>query len=145
VKLGSGIYKEQRGLQMKWFKIANLSEKQLERFKELSDREKKSDLSSDAERDELDDLETEISSEIELEALRIGEEVGERLIDLIEDDLHKIIPKNKDDAVIIAIKDEIMDKIREGKDLKQAIEETKDADFIWDAFKDSARNIIFGS
>jgi len=126
---------------MNWFKIANLTDQQLKRFKELND--KKSDQLTDVELDELDDLETDIDSELELEALRIGEDVAERLIDLIEEDLHKIIPKNKKDAIIIAIKDEIKDRLKEGKTLKQAIEETNDADFIWESLKDVAKGVLF--
>jgi hypothetical protein len=128
---------------MNWFKIANLTDKQIERFKELSEREISSTGLSDDEYTEMDELESEITSEIELEALRIGEDISDRLIELIEGDLHKIVPKNKNDKVIIAIKDEIMDKIKEGKTLKEAITETQDADFIWESLKDSAKEVLF--
>ena len=116
---------------MNWFKQSAL-ENEIKRYQELSKKIKEG-TETEEEADKFDELEEIIEDKI-FDFVKIE---AESLINVISEELHKIIPARKSDVNVIL--DIVLDKIEEGESLEQAIESTD----VIGQLKDQAKEILF--
>jgi len=109
----------------------------IKRYQELCQKARTQDL-TETELDEIDELEESVKDQVGDKVLEKSKSVAESVISSIEEELHKIIPKRKEQIDIVI--DEVMSEIEDGKTFEKAIESVD----IYDTLKDQAKKILFG-